>query len=75
MEKPDGLVALTPDLLHDALAALTPRDLPGVGARMEKRLHQARNPHHGATAGARPGTVAHGVGWDRRRKAVALAAR
>jgi len=40
MEKPDGLVALTPDLLHDALAALTPRDLPGVGARMEKRLHQ-----------------------------------
>jgi DNA polymerase IV len=41
MEKPDGLVALTPDLLHDALTALTPRDLPGVGARMEKRLHQA----------------------------------
>ena len=40
MEKPDGLVALTPDLLHDALAALTPRDLPGVGARMEKRLQQ-----------------------------------
>ncbi len=41
MEKPDGLVALTPDLLHDALSALTPRDLPGVGARMEKRLDQA----------------------------------
>ena len=41
MEKPDGLVALTPDLLHDALSALTPRDLPGVGARMEKPLHQA----------------------------------
>src|ERR1700722_19393486 len=40
MEKPDGLVALTPDVLHDALAALTPRDLPGVGARMEKRLQQ-----------------------------------
>src|ERR1700744_1083134 len=40
MEKPDGLVALTPDLLHEALAALTPRDLPGVGARMEKRLQQ-----------------------------------
>lgn len=38
MEKPDGLVALTPDVLHAALAALTPRDLPGVGARMEKRL-------------------------------------
>jgi DNA polymerase IV len=41
MEKPDGLVALTPDLLPDALLALTPRDLPGVGARMEKRLQQA----------------------------------
>jgi DNA polymerase-4 len=41
MEKPDGLVALTPDVLHDALSALTPRDLPGVGARMEKRLDQA----------------------------------
>jgi DNA polymerase-4 len=41
MEKPDGLVALTPDVLHDALLALTPRDLPGVGARMEKRLSEA----------------------------------
>jgi DNA polymerase IV len=40
MEKPDGLVALTPDVLEDALRALTPRDLPGVGARMEKRLQQ-----------------------------------
>ncbi|HEV2275859.1 MAG TPA: DNA polymerase [Acidobacteriaceae bacterium] len=40
MEKPDGLVALTPDLLHDALCALTPRDLPGVGARMERRLSE-----------------------------------
>lgn len=40
MEKPDGLVALTPDILHAALSGLTPRDLPGVGARMEKRLHE-----------------------------------
>jgi len=40
MEKPDGLVALTPDILHTALSGLTPRDLPGVGARMEKRLHE-----------------------------------
>src|ERR1700679_775157 len=40
MEQPDGLVSLTSDVLHDALAALTPRDLPGVGARMEKRLQQ-----------------------------------
>lgn len=39
MEKPDGLVALTPDILHAALSGLTLRDLPGVGARMEKRLH------------------------------------
>jgi len=40
MEKPDGLVALTPDILEAALLGLTPRDLPGVGARMEKRLHE-----------------------------------
>jgi DNA polymerase-4 len=39
MEKPDGLIALTPDILEAALMQLTPRDLPGVGARMEKRLH------------------------------------
>ncbi len=38
MEKPDGLVALTPDILEAALLQLTPRDLPGIGARMEKRL-------------------------------------
>jgi DNA polymerase-4 len=38
MEKPDGLIALTPDILEAALLGLTPRDLPGVGARMEKRL-------------------------------------
>ncbi|MFT4113080.1 DNA polymerase Y family protein [Silvibacterium sp.] len=41
MEKPDGLVALTPDLLPAALEHLSLRDLPGVGARMEKRLHMA----------------------------------
>ncbi len=40
MDKPDGLVALTQDLLPGALLGLTPRDLPGVGARMEKRLHE-----------------------------------
>jgi DNA polymerase-4 len=38
MEKPDGLIALTPDILEAALLQLTPRDLPGIGARMEKRL-------------------------------------
>lgn len=41
MEKPDGLVAITPDIREAALLGLTPRDLPGVGARMEKRLHAA----------------------------------
>nr|WP_252263697.1 DNA polymerase [Paracidobacterium acidisoli] len=41
MEKPDGLVALTPDILEAALSGLVPRDLPGIGARMEKRLHDA----------------------------------
>lgn len=40
MEKPDGLVALTLDILPEALRRLTLRDLPGVGARTEKRLNQ-----------------------------------
>jgi len=40
MQKPDGLVALTPDQLPAALIRLTPRDLPGVGSRMEKRLSE-----------------------------------
>ena len=40
MDKPDGLVALTADLLPGALSQLTVRDLPGVGARMEKRLRE-----------------------------------
>jgi DNA polymerase-4 len=39
MEKPDGLIALTPDILRTALAGLDLRDLPGVGARTEKRLN------------------------------------
>ncbi len=41
MEKPDGLVALTPDILQAAIAGLQLRDLPGIGARMERRLHDA----------------------------------
>jgi len=40
MEKPDGLVALTADILHDALLTLELRDLPGVGVRTEKRLNE-----------------------------------
>jgi DNA polymerase-4 len=39
MEKPDGLVALTPDILKPALQQLVLRDLPGVGARMEQHLN------------------------------------
>ena len=39
MEKPDGLVALTKDNLHDAILTLELRDLPGIGARTEKRLN------------------------------------
>jgi DNA polymerase-4 len=39
MEKPDGLVALPLDILPDALRGLTLRDLPGIGAKTEKRLN------------------------------------
>ncbi len=39
MEKPNGLVALTLDILPEALRGLTLRDLPGIGARTEKRLN------------------------------------
>jgi DNA polymerase-4 len=40
MEKPDGLVALPLDILPRALQQLNLRDLPGVGARTEKRLNE-----------------------------------
>ena len=40
MEKPDGLVALPLDLLPEALRHLTLRDLPGIGAKTEKRLNE-----------------------------------
>ena len=39
MEKPDGLIALPLDLLPGSLSTLTLRDLPGMGARTEKRLN------------------------------------
>ena len=38
MEKPDGLIALTLDILPQALRQLSLRDLPGIGARTEQRL-------------------------------------
>ena len=39
MEKPDGLIALTHDLLPQALLGLALRDLVGIGSRMERRLN------------------------------------
>jgi DNA polymerase IV len=39
MEKPDGLMALPLDVLAEALRQLELRDLPGIGARTEKRLN------------------------------------
>jgi DNA polymerase IV len=38
MEKPDGLIALTHDMLPHALLRLDLRDLVGIGKRMERRL-------------------------------------
>ena len=40
IEKPDGLVALTLDVLPEALRRLTLRDLPGIGVQTEKRLNE-----------------------------------
>jgi len=40
MEKPDGLVALTLDMLPEALRHLSLRDLPGIGAKTEMRLNE-----------------------------------
>ena len=40
MEKPDGLVALTRDIFNEALLGLKLQDLPGVGAKTEKRLNE-----------------------------------
>ena len=38
MKKPDGLVTLTAHQLPQILFSLKPRDLPGIGHQMEKRL-------------------------------------
>ena len=39
MQKPDGLIGLLPSQLPRSIAHLELRDLPGVGARTEKRLN------------------------------------
>ena len=41
IEKPDGLTVLMPDQVEHRLMALNPRDLPGIGANMERRLRAA----------------------------------
>lgn len=41
MQKPDGLVVLDDANLRERLERLTPRDIPGVGAKMEARLKLA----------------------------------
>ncbi|MCB0347777.1 MAG: hypothetical protein KDD37_03035 [Bdellovibrionales bacterium] len=40
MQKPDGLTILTKDILPHRLFTLKLRDFPGVGAKMEERLHK-----------------------------------
>ncbi len=39
MQKPDGLIGLLPSQLPRAIAHIELRDLPGIGARAEARLH------------------------------------
>jgi DNA polymerase IV len=41
IEKPDGLTVLMPDDVERRLMTLKPRDLPGIGANMERRLRAA----------------------------------
>ncbi len=38
LQKPDGLVTIIPSQLPEVLFRLKPRDLPGIGGRMEQRL-------------------------------------
>ncbi|MGE0762645.1 MAG: DNA polymerase [Bdellovibrionales bacterium] len=40
MQKPDGLTVIQKTELPQALYSLKPRDVPGIGARMEARLHE-----------------------------------
>lgn len=40
MQKPDGLVVLTTDILQDALFPLRLMDFPGIGENMQRRLNK-----------------------------------
>jgi DNA polymerase-4 len=40
MQKPDGLVVLTPDILQDALFPLRLTDFPGIGENIQRRLNK-----------------------------------
>ena len=40
MQKPDGLVVLTPDILEDALFPLKLQDFPGIADNIERRLNK-----------------------------------
>ncbi len=40
LQKPDGLVSIIASQLPQVLFRLKPRDLPGIGSRMEARLHR-----------------------------------
>ena len=68
MDKPDGLVALTPDILMGALKRLELRDLPGIGPRMEKRLNLAgiRTMEHLLELSAEQCALAWGSVWGER---------
>jgi DNA polymerase-4 len=41
LQKPDGLVVITKDVLPDILLRLELQDIYGIGERMEQRLHRA----------------------------------
>ena len=41
LQKPDGFTIIAPQELPQRLLSLSLRDLPGIGANMEKRLHNA----------------------------------
>ena len=55
MQKPDGLTVLNQNNLHERLIRLKLQDIPGIGPRMERRLHEKRD--HRRTAPRLRGTA------------------